>query len=153
MAAVTVGAIDDGGTPNDPGDADRIARGLDPLGEDNRAIVDRQMAARQRAPNFRIFASDVHRKSLEIAAEGIYAEASLAELSEAVGVVFVVNPEIQVRPPHRTRRDRAAGDAAHPRQCLPVEDVEDRQRRQQARQPMDDLIKRRLRRTPPWWRW
>jgi len=28
--------------------ADRIARGLDPLGEDNRAILDRQMAARQR---------------------------------------------------------------------------------------------------------
>ncbi len=40
------------------------------------------MAARQRAPHFRIFASDVHRKSLEIAAEGIYCEASLAELGE-----------------------------------------------------------------------
>lgn len=30
-------------------DADRIARGLEPLGEDNRAIVERQMTARQRA--------------------------------------------------------------------------------------------------------
>ncbi len=30
-------------------DADRIARGLEPLGEDSRAVVERQMTARQRA--------------------------------------------------------------------------------------------------------
>lgn len=30
-------------------DADRIARGLEPLGEDNRAVIERQMTARQRA--------------------------------------------------------------------------------------------------------
>lgn len=43
--------VDVRGLPQAPpgSDAERIARGLDPLGEDNRAIVDRQMAARQRA--------------------------------------------------------------------------------------------------------
>ncbi len=40
------------------------------------------MAARKREPNLRIFASDMHRKSLQTAAEGLYSEASVAELSE-----------------------------------------------------------------------
>ena len=43
--------VDVGKLPQAPpgSDADRIARGLDPLGEDNRAIVGWQMSARQRA--------------------------------------------------------------------------------------------------------
>lgn len=40
------------------------------------------MTARGRAPNFKIFASDVHRKSLQIAAEGFYSEDSAANLSD-----------------------------------------------------------------------
>ncbi len=40
------------------------------------------MAARKREPNLRIFASDMHRKSLQTAAEGLYPEASVSELRE-----------------------------------------------------------------------
>lgn len=40
------------------------------------------MAARKREPNLRIFASDMHRKSLQTAAEGLYPESSVSELSE-----------------------------------------------------------------------
>ena len=37
-------------------------------------------AARQREPNLKIFASDVHRESLHFAAEGCYPEASLVDM-------------------------------------------------------------------------
>ena len=40
------------------------------------------MTERGREPNIKIFASDMHRKSLQIAAEGLYSESSIADLSE-----------------------------------------------------------------------
>ena len=40
------------------------------------------MAARGREPNLKIFASDMHKRSLQLAAEGLYSAESLSVLTE-----------------------------------------------------------------------
>jgi len=79
-------------------------------------LLDEQLPAARRRDNIKIFATDVHRASLEFASAGLYDEASLSEVTPARlqryfvrrGKAFQVSPELRrmiVFAPHNLIKD------------------------------------------------